>query len=244
MKRLIWLATCNLIFAAIPAGAGAGPPAPLTLAVGTHEGSPGETIRVPIEIRGARNLGPVQMLLWYDPEVLEVKTVEQGELLHSVMLDQRVLQPGVLQILMITSDTINGSGPAFVVHFHVIGKGGDSSNLKLDHVAAWQRDPSLEMLVTAENGSFKVRGFALPPWAWIAIAAAVLVVLLGVIFLRRKKAPGDHNQAVSSRPGKLPIGLVLLAVLSMTVVFRVVAAGPSQSDGNDIGRAADGRHTL
>jgi hypothetical protein len=226
MKAQMLFATCGFVLAAGLASAGAAPPAPLTLKVGTHQGSAGETVHIPIEMRGAQNLGPVQFLLSYDPKVLEPKTVAQGSLLKGAMLNHRVLEPGALQILLLTGDAINGDGPAFVADFQVLGKAGDSSDLKLGYARAWQRDAPLEMLVTAENGTFKVRGFAFPLWAWIAIGAAVLIVILAVIFLRRKKAPGDHNRAVSSRPGKLTILLALSAAV-LCVAGSYFCFGPA-----------------
>ncbi len=201
MKTL--LCSLALLFAAAelasaeqghPAG---GPPGKLTVAVGNTTGSAGGEADVPISITGAASLSALELVVTYDPAILEAKSAERGALLSSNSLVENYNNPsGRLAVTMVSQDGVNGDGPVLVAHFLVKGKAGQKSPLRLENVRAWGGKTRLDFLVSATAGEFTVgSGW---PWWWVAIAVAVVLLLL--LLMRKATKRGAGPTATAGAP--------------------------------------------
>ena len=165
----------------------------VTLVVGSVEGASGSKVEVPINIRAAQQLGALQMELVYDPAILEAQTVENGSMPQEITVGHNVVSPGRLRVVMNAParESISGDGTLLKALFTVKGQGGQSCDLLLEQVQAWDNTkpdaPPYEMLVTVEPGKFTVGGGGLPVALIAAICGAVvLVVAVAVVVAKRK----------------------------------------------------------
>ena len=132
-------------------------PAPTQAAVLPRE------IQVPINLVGADNVGSLEFVLAYEPEVLEVTGVRPGSLAGQALLESSAATPGLLWTGMIDADGISGDGPAAIVTFRVIEGGGSNSRLALQNVVAYDATSLLDIIVEASAGSFSTLDGALSP---------------------------------------------------------------------------------
>jgi hypothetical protein len=127
-----------------------------SLAVFDCSGSPGSTVAVPLDIRGASNVGAISIVLTYDPSVIGVSEVVEGDLTGNSMLAYESAVPGILCISTADADGINGDGSLAVILFSVIGELGDTSPLTLETFEANHFDTLLEIPTSVTSGTFKV----------------------------------------------------------------------------------------
>jgi hypothetical protein len=175
------------------------PPGKLTVAVGSTTASAGHEAEIPISLTGAANLGALELVLTYDPAILEAKSAERGALLSSNSLIEDYNNPsGRLALTMISQDGVNGDGPVLMAHFLVKGQAGQTSPLRLENVRAWGGKTRLDFLVTTTAGEFTVgSGW---PWWWFAIAVGAILLLLLLRKFARRTGPVIPAAASQSAP--------------------------------------------
>jgi len=121
-------------------------------------------IQVPINLVGADNVGSLEFVLVYEPEVLKVTGVRPGSLAGQALLESSTANPGLLWAGMIDADGISGDGAAAIVTFTVIEGGGSNSQLSLQNVVAYDATSLLDIIVEASAGSFStIDGVLSPP---------------------------------------------------------------------------------
>jgi len=168
------------------------PAASVTVALPELESAVGTEIKVPLQVRGAQGLGPLQLDLLYDRELLEVKTVSEGDKLPIGLFDFNVVEPGRLRLVMTgtPNQPIHGDGELFVVKFLVRGPTGKSCALKTDKVRAWEQAPeAYEMRVTTEPGKFSAVGSGPATTIYFVVAGigAVLILIFLAYFKTKRK---------------------------------------------------------
>jgi hypothetical protein len=127
-----------------------------SLAFFDYSGSPGSTVDVPLDIRGASDVGAMGIVLTYDPSVLGVSDVVEGDLTGNSMLAYDSAVPGILGISIADADGISGDGSLVVILFSVIGELGDTSPLTLEVVEANDVETLLEIPTSVTSGTFTV----------------------------------------------------------------------------------------
>lgn len=163
----------------------------VTVAAGSAKGAVGSTVKIPILIQGAQDLGALQMDLVFDPAVLEVESVEPGALL-SGLVDSNAVAPGRLRIAMATSQAVNGDGELLTISFKVLG--GGQTPLTPEMVEAWQAATSFSMMATTQAGSFTSDGGVFLMVALAALAVGILAILgLAFFMVRRKRSQSEHT---------------------------------------------------
>ena len=126
-------------------------------------------IRVAINLVGAANLGSLEFVLVYEPDVVEVTAVETGSLSDKSLLESSTATPGLLWTGMINADGMNGDGAAAIVTFRVIKSGVSNSPLLLQNVVAYDATSLLDIIVEASVGSIStVDGSISPPLLTLA----------------------------------------------------------------------------
>ncbi len=157
----LWLLTA--VTAMVPLGCSK-PPAPtptVTAAPSPTVPSPTPvptpaTLEVPITVRGASNLGSLQLELRFDPQVIELKGVKAGPLARNALVDSSQPAPGQVRIGLVASSGITGDGTVITLTFSPTGKAGTSS-LVINQMEA--ADTNLrDLVVSASPGQFSGAG--------------------------------------------------------------------------------------
>ena len=174
------------------------PPGKLTVAIGSIIGSTNQEAEIPITLTGATGLGALELVLTYDPAILEAKSAERGSLLSSNSLVEYFVNPsGRLAVTLVSQDGVTGDGPVVMAHFLVKGPAGQKSALRLENVRAWKGH--LDFLVTTTAGEFTVGGSGWP-WWWIAVAAGAVLLLLLLMKVARRSGPVAPAAAAQKVP--------------------------------------------
>ena len=93
----------------------------LTVKVSDATGAVGEAVDVPIVVENAQNLGSMDIVVAFDPEILKVKSVGKGELNKGLLTSNT--GEGVVAISLADSKGINGNGAVAVITFEVLKAG-------------------------------------------------------------------------------------------------------------------------
>jgi len=95
----------------------------------------GDLIEVPINITcmHTNNIGSMDLLLSYDPEVLEAIDVKKGDLTQNSNLEFKITN-GTISISLIDLKGIQGSGDFIILEFKVLGKSGSASPLLINNI--------------------------------------------------------------------------------------------------------------
>jgi len=154
--------------------------ASLTVTLPNVKGAADTELKVPISVKAAQGLGPLQMDLLFDSRQLQFVKAAPGAGFGVGLFDSNLLEPGRLRLVM-TGDPnkpIQGDGELFAVVFKATGAAGAEGALNADKVRAWEQTPeALEMRVTTEAGSVTITSHAMPLWL-ITAGGAGLVLLL------------------------------------------------------------------
>jgi len=189
LKTLVLILVASVAVAVTPCGARA---AGLQVRVDAAQAAPGAEVEVPIHVKGATNLGALELVLTYDAAVIKALRVEAAALAERALYAQgKVTTPGRVPMGLASGKvSLHGDGVVFTVRFRVQGQTGQKSPLKLEFVRAWQNETSGEMLVDTQGAEFLVTsGF---PWLLVLAIVGGGVVLLALLMLlarRRRPAP-------------------------------------------------------
>ena len=127
----------------------------LTVSVSDTTGAKNSTVDVPIILEGATDVGSMDMVLKYDPDVLRAVAVEAGELGKNALIEANTAREGEVIIALADSSGINGGGTVASVAFEVIGDAGTTSALTLEAVSVHNLDLG-EIIPNTVNGTFFV----------------------------------------------------------------------------------------
>jgi len=113
--------------------------------------APSDTIvEVPVEVKGAFDLGSLRVEFNYDQQVLELQSVKTGPLGRNALLDWNQETPGMVRIGLVDANGINGDGEILILVFILTLQDG-SSPFTLESVEA--SDTDLKDLVVQINSS-------------------------------------------------------------------------------------------
>jgi hypothetical protein len=118
-------------------------------------GAKNSTVDVPIILEGATEVGSMDMVLKYDPDVLRAVAVEADKLGKNALIEANTARKGEVIIALADSSGINGDGAVASVAFEVIGDAGTTSYLTLEAVLAHNLDLA-EIIPNTESGTFEV----------------------------------------------------------------------------------------
>lgn len=127
--------------AAIPRPPTPAPPPPMPTA-----------LEIPITVRGASNLGSLQLEVKYDQQAMELHGVKAGPLARNALVDSNKSAPGVVRIGLVSTSGISGDGTVIILTFAPTARGG-SSNLTVSSVDASDTDLH-DLVVSATAGRF------------------------------------------------------------------------------------------
>ena len=116
------------------------------------------SVEVPINLTEASNVGSLEFVLAYDPEVLQVTSVAPGALANAAVIGSNTLASGRVWVGIADARGINGSGAVAIVTFDIVGQQRGSSALALEQVAAHDATSLLDILSDATAGEYTLEG--------------------------------------------------------------------------------------
>lgn len=117
--------------------------------------APNSTVQVPIRLDNASNIGSMNFVLTYNPQVLKVNKVDGGSLVSGALFTPNYKSPPQVNFGLASSAGINGSGTVAYIEFQVIGAAGSSSPLTISGVNTTDTSGKTVTLTTS-NGTVTV----------------------------------------------------------------------------------------
>lgn len=153
-----------------------------TLSVSNATGEGGATVEVPLTLSQASNIGSIDIIVRYNPEVLSLETVDKGTLASKAMLKHAVKEPGLLRIGVVDASGINGEGAIAVLKFNILGDVGAATPMEILAASANDATTIQEISVGTKGGMFSVIEKAQKlPQEKKGICGPTLVILLALI---------------------------------------------------------------
>ena len=126
-----------------------------TLVAESRTATPNSTIQVPIRLNNAGNIGSMNFVVTYNPQVLRVNRVDSGSLLSGALFTPNYQSPPEVRCGVATSGGVNGSGTMAYIEFQVIGTAGSSSPLTISELSSGDASGQ-SITVNSQNGTVTV----------------------------------------------------------------------------------------
>lgn len=88
-------------------------------------------LRVSYSIQNANELSAYGLELYYDPDYLEVESVDNGDFALAGMLTSNTKSSGCIVVSYITTDSLNGTGELLIVNYRIKKEGTVSFDVKV-----------------------------------------------------------------------------------------------------------------
>ncbi|WP_445474537.1 cohesin domain-containing protein [Methanococcoides methylutens] len=142
--------------------------------------SVGSSIEVPIMMSNGADVGSMDLVVTYDPDILSLASVEKGDLTNG-MVQANTEMEGTIIISIVDVDGITGDGELVVMSFDVIGEDAGSSSLTFTSAQANDVNTYIDIQVGTGDGTVTVEKKGLPGFElWMV----VFVIFLTMLFRR------------------------------------------------------------
>ena len=111
-----------------------------------------QVVQVPINLKGAYQVGSLEFVLSYEPSLLEVTGVSKGDLAGNAIIESLVSTPGKVWIAMIAADGVTGDGSVAVVSFRMMQGNAANSPLLLENVLGYNASTLMDLLSRSSPG--------------------------------------------------------------------------------------------
>ena len=152
----------------------------LTVSVSDTVGAPEDTVKVPINLEAASDVGSMDIVLTYDSNVLRAVAVEASKLGKNALIESNTAEEGEVLIALADSSGITGDGELAIISFEVLGDSGTTSPLTLESVMVSNTE-LVELVTTTESGTFSVEEPRLGDVSTVILAIAALIIALFII---------------------------------------------------------------
>ena len=115
-------------------------------------------VDVPINLTGASNVGSLEFVLSYDPEVLQLTNVAPGALANAAVIASNTLDAGRVWIGIADAKGMDGAGDVAIVTFEIVGQQQGSTALTLEQVTAYDATTLVDILSDATAGAYTIEG--------------------------------------------------------------------------------------
>ena len=132
------------------------PPATPTVAPPPPTPAAPTSVDVPIHLTGAANVGSLEFVLVYDPEVLQVANVAPGALANAAVIGSNILASGQVWVAVADARGIDGTGAVATVTFDIVGQKQGSTALTLEQVTAHDATTLVDILSGATAGEYVI----------------------------------------------------------------------------------------
>ena len=177
--------------------------AEITLKIGDARVPAGGEAEVPVLIAGSKTAGLLNLLVDYDPKLLEAvngspdedpKGIRFGPVVTSGAVTEDLSEAGEWRISIRADQPVAQDGELLRLRFKAKGKSGQSCTLLLDAVQAWEKETHFAVQVNTQPGTVTITG-GLPRWILLATLLAVVVIAGAVFVVVRPK-----KEAATSAP--------------------------------------------
>ncbi len=117
-----------------------------------------ESVLVPINIKNATNIGNMDILLTYDPNVVKATKVQKGSLTSDTMFDSNVQVASEIRISFASTQGIKGDGSIAYLEFQAIGSPGSTSPVTLVEAFANKTETFAKLNVVFSPGEVRISG--------------------------------------------------------------------------------------
>ena len=138
--------------------------------------------QLPIILRDANNIGSVDMVISYDPEVLEIINVKKGKDFKG-LISSNTDQPGIIGLGIVSSSGFNGEGEVAVMTFKTLNAGSTQLNILSSN--AYDATNHIDVKVEREEGEITVKKAGLSNALIIVGIIAILAVVLFVFYFSK-----------------------------------------------------------
>lgn len=118
-------------------------------------------IEVPVRLSRADNIGSLEFVFAYNPQMLELVEVKKGNLAGESLLDSGPRTPGRIWTALINPEGITGNGAVAVFTFDVLDSEVSESMLNLESVYAHDATTLLDLLAEPSHGQFVSEGLSI-----------------------------------------------------------------------------------
>ncbi len=114
---------------------------------------PNETIEVPIQMKNARDIRNMDLIVRYNSSVLSAVSAVTGSFTSNSLFESNIMD-GEIRIAFVDTDGFSGNGSVAVITFNVVGNPGDYTTLILEASANDIHDNNIDFSII--NGVFTV----------------------------------------------------------------------------------------
>jgi hypothetical protein len=114
--------------------------------------APPQVVQVPINLRGASQVGSLELVLSYEPSLLEFSGVANGDLAMNAIIESRVSAPGKVWVGMIDAQGLTGDGAMVIVSFRTIKGTTANSPLLLEEVSGYNANTLIDLISSSSPG--------------------------------------------------------------------------------------------
>lgn len=157
-----------------------------TVSMGDETGAKGSTIDVPIYLNDASDIGSLDIILKYNPEIIQAVDVKIGKISKNGIIEANTANGGEIVIAMVDSSGINGNGQVAVVSFNVIGEVDSRSDLTLERVSVNNLE-LIDVVTHTEDGSFTVKKASMITGSILAIALILIISIIAIFVIKKRK---------------------------------------------------------
>jgi hypothetical protein len=154
--------------------------APMTVSVDSASVGAGAKAVIPVKVSGASNLAAMDLVITYDPAVLQFSGADLGGISTNGMIETNVATPGTLKIGLVDTKGISGDGTLINMQYNVVGTSGATTQVNPQVTGAWNLD-LVDIQTTVSGGTISVGG-GKAPLSTVTVLGAICVagVFLGI----------------------------------------------------------------
>ncbi len=157
-----------------------------TISMSDETGAKGSTVDVPIYLNDASDIGNLNIILKYDPEIIQAVDVKIGNLSNNGIIEANTANSGEIEMTMVDSSGINGDVQVAFVSFNVVGEVDSTSDLALEMVSV-NNLGLIDVVTHTEDGSFTVKKASIMTAQILAIALILITSIISLIVINKKK---------------------------------------------------------
>ena len=177
MKKNLVLSLVMFAMIGITITAGIALAEQVQVAISDTSGNYESIVDIPITITSADDVGSLDMVITYDPVLLQVDSVSKGEL-NKGILSSNTNTEGILSIGLVDQNGISEDGEIAVVSFTVVNTTG-SSPLIVESLDVYDVN-GLEIDASAQSGTFTVSKISSDPKVE-SPGFELMVLIMGII---------------------------------------------------------------
>lgn len=176
MRQVTMIIAVLACIAAIPIVSAAA----MSVGIGSMTGAQGSSLDVPLIVGNAKDLGSMDIVIYYDPAVLSVVSVEKGSL-NQGMISANTDTPGIISMGLLDPAGMNGDGAVAVIRFKAIGANGATTPLGISSVLAYNVKTHIDIQTASNGGTFTVKQGSAGAPGFEAVMGILSVVSLLII---------------------------------------------------------------